>query len=375
MSAASANARRKSWAGMVNAPMDAAVEVGEHPISRGGIKVKEAVIVQENNETVYSVNYSSDAKWLAASYGNSTIRIFNTAGSTGYLPTQRLRAQASNTDGLPTTSVKWRPNAPTSAYELASACTDGSVHLWKWVDPSDTNAFVEHTARCAEEGNETMCIDYSPDGTLLASCGSDKTLRVYDTTSAQLKQAMNRGVDEHGHSRGAHSNRVFSCKFATNMTVLSAGWENPVQVWDLRTGRSERQLGGAHVCSDSIELIPGTTQCIVASLRNHDQIKVFDFLSARELTTESERLSQALGKSQVYAVRDAGRGLLAVLGTKPNVVQLLDFATGTVKGSIENLAKSFFCLAAQPKQKDSPVGGPTSFAAGGFEETILVLEC
>ena len=53
-----------------------------------------------------------------------------------------------------------------------------------------------------------------------------------------------------------HSNRVFSLKFCPDdeNLLVSGGWDNTVQVWDIRVGHSVRSIFGPHVAGDSVDV-------------------------------------------------------------------------------------------------------------------------
>jgi len=58
------------------------------------------------------------------------------------------------------------------------------------------------------------------------------------------------------NSSAGHSNRIFSCKYHPGdpNIIVSGGWDNTVQIWDARTGFSQRSIYGPHLCGDSLDL-------------------------------------------------------------------------------------------------------------------------
>eukprot|EP00501_MAST-03F_sp_TOSAG23-6_P001280 GSMAST32.ASY1.ANO1.1328.1 assembled CDS len=53
---------------------------------------------------------------------------------------------------------------------------------------------------------------------------------------------------------------VFSLKFKEDdeNLVISGGWDNTVQIWDLRTECSIRSFYGPHICGDAVDLSGNT---------------------------------------------------------------------------------------------------------------------
>jgi len=84
----------------------------------------------------------------------------------------------------------------------------------------------------------------------LAVAGRDCHVRVYDETTKSLALDMK----EKGELPG-HSNRVFAVRFNpidTNMLV-SGGWDNTVQIYDIREKGPVHSIYGPHICGDALD--------------------------------------------------------------------------------------------------------------------------
>ena len=338
--------------------------------------------VPELGEHTYGIKLSADGKYAAASFGNGAIRLFElktdtTTSLTNLEPLERTKL-GNPYDDLPTTVVKWchAPPPPEesdstaehhhhSAAErtLVSASAAGAVFGWRW----ESSGFLEKAFRIPEEKNEIATVDVSPDGVHFATAGSDRNVRVYDFSEAKIFNTMNKSVNAEGHSPHAHINRIFALKYTSTTTLLSGGWESPVQVWDLRTGRAERQVSGAQISSDAFELIPNTTRFLTASNRQTNQVQMFDYLSCRELDTESAKLSKSIGKAQLSFVKmDLQAKTIFVATTKPFQVLEVDMATGERVGLIE--------CPAPVMSMDVCAGLSGKIFIACMNETILVVE-
>eukprot|EP00755_Sulcionema_specki_P039675 Sspe_Gene.24513::Locus_9723_Transcript_1_1_Confidence_1.000_Length_420::g.24513::m.24513 len=105
-----------------------------HPSTRGAViegaaKIVTAFSGKEHNETAFTVKYSHDGLYAAASFGNGAWKIYDTKT---WQQLHRIKSLAHNSEGLAVTSVKWRPHCPTRSYDLVAGCASGVVQQWTW---------------------------------------------------------------------------------------------------------------------------------------------------------------------------------------------------------------------------------------------------
>ena len=80
--------------------------------------------------------------------------------------------------------------------------------------------------------NQILSCDYSPQGKYFAIGCKDFTVKVVEESTKEI--VVNFGSSE-GEFLG-HGNRVFSVKWIDENLLVSAGWDNTILLWDLRTG-------------------------------------------------------------------------------------------------------------------------------------------
>lgn len=346
--------------------MDSLGKHAEKPsVSQHGRLTMNRLPVKENGEHLFAVKFSTDGKYIAATFGSGCVRTFDAAT---FAPMNKAKVSPQH-DDLPSTSVKWSPaEREEGEYAFATCSSGGGVYLWSWEPRNPEAKVIDRVARILEEGNDTACIDYSPDGTMLASVGSDRKVRVYDLENkGKLAQTMERGTDEKGGSRPAHTNRIFSVKFASPTTALSAGWEAPVQVWDLRTGKSERQLGGPQVSGDALE-VTGTTRVLISSSRQSKQLQVFDFISGREIEAESAKLSSNIGTTSLMGARFSKEAnAVFAVGSKPDTIFCIDATGGAINGTIGEIGAPLYAADISPVL-------PKRCVFAGMKETLLCVD-
>jgi len=188
-----------------------------------------------------------------------------------------------------------------------------------------------------ETDNQVYCLDYSPDGKQFASGGKDYTVRVYDEAT---KSCVSQLCGGYGKPSAGHSNRVFALKFSTTdpQILLSAGWDNTVQVWDLRTEASLLSLYGPHICGDAIDLLGDTI--LTGSWRPQEQLELWDVKTGQRKSELAWRASAASSEScQMYAAQFSkcevdGKRLIAAGGSGANELKIFHAETHEALGRL-----------------------------------------
>mmetsp|Transcript_16232 Transcript_16232/g.49396 ORF Transcript_16232/g.49396 Transcript_16232/m.49396 type:complete len:429 (+) Transcript_16232:86-1372(+) len=219
---------------------------------------------------VFCVRFAPDDELVAAGCGDGVVRVYH--GDGGRLAYSLI----DDSLNLPTTCLRFRPSGSTSKTKnvLLAANSDGTVKHWHI-----TSARCLHTI--TEENNQVYAIDYDVDGAQFATAGRDCHIRVYDEATKTVVTTLQSSLDrvsagyQGETARSGHSNRIFGLRFGTEPhVILSGGWDNTVQLWDVRSSTSSISIYGPHVCGDALDL--SGNYILSGSWRPEDQLQLWD---------------------------------------------------------------------------------------------------
>lgn len=170
------------------------------------------------------------------------------------------------------TTMQFRPEVPGAARNvLLVGCSDGNVSHWHMGGQK-----LLHTA--TEPDNEVYAAAYCPDGKSYVTAGKDMDIRLYDEDRHALKATLVTGSD--GVDR-AHTSRINSLRWLDHNTLVSAGWDRTVQVWDVRAARSQRYMYGPYVCGNGVDVLADGKTLVVGSTRTEEQLELWDLGEAK----------------------------------------------------------------------------------------------
>lgn len=234
---------------------------------------------------VTSIRISNDDKTVAVGCFNGNVYIRD-------LGTSRLmyRIQAVKS-ASPITSIRWHPYLMNTII-----CASASGFVSSWHTETGQNLWT-----IREENNSINSVDVAPDGKNFCTCGSDCTLRYYNTTTKQLVSELASKQYIQGKVTG-HEMRVFSNVFMDSNVIASSGWDDTVLLWDVRSGDVTRLIFGTHVCGESMCFTNGNKILATGSWRTHDQLQFWDIGTGKvvkSITIEDKSDDTAL---QIYSL-------------------------------------------------------------------------
>lgn len=324
-------------------------------LEQSTFKLVPKVTISDNTSEVFCVRFSPDGKFIAAGCGDGAIRVFS--AQTGALA---YNLQGGSNVALPTTAIRFRPVTPTTRTKnvfLASNAT-GDVQHWHM-----TSGKCLHTAQ--DEGNQVYAMDYDNEGNRYVTAGKDTAVRVYDEATKTLILTMKGGMGFAVNKSPGHSNRIFACKILSedDNIVVTGGWDNTVQIWDIRQGAAVRSIFGPHICGDALDVVGGTL--VTGSWRPDNQLELWDFGSGSKITTVPWHVLPNQPSCMLYAAQFSKEGqgrFIAAGGSGANEAKVFDRKNNNaIVGTVTGLTRGVFTADFSPDaQKLAIAGGDAS---------------
>ena len=146
---------------------------------------------------------------------------------------------------------------------LASCSSDRTVRLWDPISGELRRTLTGHASK-------VHGVVFSLDGTLLASCGGDGTVRLWDPISGELRRTLT-----------GHASKVYGVVFSPDGALLaSCSKDGTVRLWELVGGELLRTLTGHRRAVYGVVFSPDGT--LLASCGGDRTVRLWDPLG-REL--------------------------------------------------------------------------------------------
>ncbi len=225
------------------------------------------------------------------------------------------------------TSIAWHPDGLT----LALGSGDTGIYLWTWTEAGS------ETPRLRGHNGGVTGVCFLPGGTLLASCGQDGVVNLWDVEMETLQASLR------GHTKGVLGLAVS----ADGRSLASAGgWDRTVRVWDVVQTQEMWVLSGHTAQVTSVAF--GAGDKLLCSGAWDETVRLWDPKYGREagqLTEEGDALHliSSIAVAPARAVR--GHAPWVATGDWSGQVRVWDVHRKVLLGRLSEHAGQVRCVA------------------------------
>jgi uncharacterized protein YjiK len=220
---------------------------------------------------------------------------------------------------------------------LASSSRDKTIKLW---DPRTG----ELRQTLAPHAADVYCVAWSPKSDVFASCSADQTIRLWDAKTLQVLRALN-----------GHTGIVRWVAFSPDAkTLASVGLDKTVRLWDVTTGELKRTMTGHAAGVKTIAWFPDGSTLVTGSIDK--TVRLWNAVAGHQQAV----LEGHTGPLETVAVSPDGR--LVASSSNDATVRLWDAKT----------AKPLRVLKGHDGEVDSVTFSPDgqTLATGAKDKTI-----
>ncbi|EDU43562.1 vegetative incompatibility protein HET-E-1 [Pyrenophora tritici-repentis Pt-1C-BFP] len=206
---------------------------------------------------------------------------------------------------------------------VASASSDKTVRLWE---------AATGTCRSTLEGHShhVTAVAFSPDGQLVASASSDKTVRLWEAATGMCRSTLE-----------GHSDHVTAVTFSPDgQLVTSASGDKTVRLWEAATGTCRSTLEGHSSVVNVVTFSPDGQ--LVASASGDKTVRLW------VAATGTCRSTLEGHSDDVTAMAFSPDGQLVASASSDKTVRLWEAATGTCRSTLEGHSEYVNAVAFSP---------------------------
>jgi WD40 repeat protein len=209
---------------------------------------------------VDGITWSPDNRKLAVSTADNVVRVFGPTVPGVQQPDELVLHQQFSTEAPVTKLLFSLDNR-----FLWTSLANGRLDEWVYAAPEQRRQF--------NHGGPVYGVSVSRDGSVVVSCSTDQTVRVWDTVTGQQKFQLN------GHQGAVHAVAISP----DETFAVSSGADGTMRLWDIVGGRQLKQLTTFDATMYSVAIHPGGS--LIAAAGADRKVHLLDMISGIEQQT------------------------------------------------------------------------------------------
>ncbi|XP_044148394.1 uncharacterized WD repeat-containing protein all2124-like [Bufo gargarizans] len=311
----------------------------------GELFVRHRIPLTKDSHSIYSLRFSPSGKQLVVGFGNGALQVVNVErGGLGATLFSGHRTRQA------ITSLSYHPK---NSNLLVGAGADGLISFYDI--KSELNVLT-----VTEEENEIHALDFSMDGSVFATAGKDRHIRLYDSQTNEILNflmAPDFLTDDELTLTSGHTRRIFALKFhpSERHLFVTGGWDNSIKVWDKRMAKEARRLiSGPHICGPGIDI--RNQHILSGSWVARNALQLWD-LRTSSLIQDVPFPAPVLQGEFLYAARFCTDHVVLAGGSGTCSARAINLKTQEVLGEVSLSSKAVQAVDAAPGGRVVAVGG------------------
>ena len=290
-------------------------------------------VLEGHDGAVNAVAVAPDGRTLSSGSDDRSLKFWSVASGTEF--------RTLSTGSTPVAAIAFAPDGSLLAWSSGRVVAGAGSAPVIWMEDVATGK-VARTLNQPAGGEQAVygpsAIAFSPNGTLLAAGGEDRSIQLWDVASGKLVRSLP------GHSKG-----TLAVAFSPDGRWLaSGGGDSAVKLWDVATGQPLRSMTAARWVR-AVAFSPDGK--ILASAGEDRAIRLWDPASGQLVRTLT-------GHSRwVRSIAFSRDGRLIASGGQDKLVKVWDVASGRETNNLTGHTEPVFSVAFAPDGHTLASGG------------------
>ncbi|CAH1279506.1 unnamed protein product [Diabrotica balteata] len=282
--------------------------------------------------------YNEEYDYIAVGYTDGVIRIYQALTGKHVFT---LEDDDVKNVRAPCTCIKHRPVS--KVYPITNCYTgtyaNGCVKCWSYN--------FNQCLYTIKEKRQTFGLSYHPRFPKFVTYGDDLRVHFYDEETRTQERIL--VPSEFPDKHDGHMSRIFAACFhpKNNYELITGGWDNVVQFWDLRQPYAIRHISNVHICGEGLDINQKGTEILTCSFQSVDPLQIWDYASGKRIAT----LEPDIFTAKLYCGKYVSKDFIAMGGADPHLLRIVDLQTTGTAASVNFLPGAVYSLDIGPPKK------------------------